>query len=521
MSNSFNAANAATYTGPWSRNVAAHLVRRTHAGNSVNEVNRARLAGSASQAADDILQRAVTAVLPENPVWFSRGPSADIDHLYDIQFRMMNQLYAGGLEARMVLFWTNHFAVSYNNMNDLPGKAPGSYVSHMHTYVRLLQQYGLGNYRELVRRVSKNSAMVYYLNNYNNTRLSPNEDFARELLELFTTGRVDAGGNDNYTEQDVAEVARAVTGWRVNDTTFTAFFDPGRHDEDAKTIFGRTGNYDLDGVIDLIFTEKAPEVAWFLSTKIYTMFVSAEPEPAFIATMAQHCQQVDFNIAELLRMVLKSEHFFDERFRGCRIKSPAEVFLGFLRHVELEPTPVLREYIRLSMQNLNEELLRPDTVFGWDGYNPPSSDGLPGHLAWLNTSLLPTRWNNLTDILFGRNDSGTVYNPVRLVEKITDPDNPFSVATSLARHLLAVPLSLSDIRDVEEPFAGDTMYPPDTTGLSSEEINLAKILLGPIPWYEWRTQTTTSGERYYENALLVQLREFLSYLVQLPSYQHY
>lgn len=509
------------FTGDWTREQAAHLVRRTHIGNAINDVNRARLRLTASAATDDIIQRAAGYVLPENPAWFFRSPSSDINHLYDTQFRMMNQFYAGGLESRMLLFWTNHFAVSYNNMNDLPGKAPGSWVSHVYSYVRLLQTRGLGSYRELVREVCKSSAMVYYLNSYTNTRQSPNQDFARELLELFTVGRVDADGAENYTEQDVAEVSRAVTGWRVNNTTFTAFFDASRFDDGPKTIFGKTGNYDLDGVIDLIFEEKPDKVAWFLCSKLYSMLISAEPDQAYIAALAAHCLQVDFNMAEVLRALFKSAHFYEDRFKGCRIKSPTEVFIGFLRHFEVEPTPVLREYIRVSMQRLNEELLRPETVFGWDGYNPPASDGLPGHFSWLNTSLLPSRWTHLTDMLFGRNGSGSAFTPIQLVEKMTDPDDPFAVARSLGRHLLAVPLELSDIRSVEEPFAGDPALPPDTQGMSAAEINLAKILLGPIPWYEWRSETSPAGQRFYENAINVQLREFLSYLLQLPSYQHH
>lgn len=518
--NTVSSQHLAAYSGTWTRAHAAHLVRRSHMGNSVNDVNRARLRGSAVAAVDDIVSRARSTVLPEAPQWFNQNLSSNIDHMYDIQFRWMNQFYSGGLLERMLLFWSNHFAVSYNNMNDLPGKASNSYVSHMYKYVTLLHTHGLGDYRQLVRDVSKNSAMLYYLNNYNNSPSAPNQDFARELLELFTTGRVDADDNPNYSEQDVAEVARAVTGWRVNNSTLSGFFDASRFDNSSKTIFGKTGNFDLDGVIDLLFEEKGDKIAWFICSKLYSFFVSAEPDRDFIKALADYCLEAEFNISEVLRVLFTSAHFYEERFMGCRIKSPAEVFIGFLRHLEIEPGSETREFIRTRMEALNEEFLRPETVFGWDGYNPPGSDGLPGHYAWLNTNLLPSRWSNLTDMIYGRNSAGGTYNPIALVSKISDPDDPFAVARDLAEHLLAIPLHLADIREVEDNFAGNMNNSPYLEGKSPQEINLTKILLGSIPWYEWRSSTTGSGTRYYTPEKLVQLHEYLSYLIQLPSYQH-
>ena len=123
------------YSGPWDKAQAAHLVRRTHFGNKINDLNQIRLAGSADDAVDLIITEAQNTVLPVDPSWYGNGGSSNILNMYDIQFRWMDQMYDGGLLERMVLFWSNHFAVSYNNMNDLPGKAPGSYVSHVYKYV--------------------------------------------------------------------------------------------------------------------------------------------------------------------------------------------------------------------------------------------------------------------------------------------------------------------------------------------------------------------------------------------------
>lgn len=508
-----------TYQGPWGKAQAAHLTRRTHFGNKVSDLNRLRAFGSAMNAANSLVEEASSSILPDDPSWYTNSNSGDILDMYDIQFRWMDRMYNGGLMERMMLFWSNHFAVSYQNMNDLPGKAPNSYTSHVYKYYKLLQQNGFGDFKELVRSVSKNSAMVYYLNNYNNSAGQPNEDFARELLELFTLGPENKNGAPNYTEGDVAEVARAVTGWRVNNTTLSGYFDGTRFDGDPKTILQKSGNYDLDQVIDLIFDEKASEVAWFLCRKLYVFFVSAEPDNTVIQQLADYCLSVKFNIAEVLKNLFGSAHFYEERLMGSRIKSPTEVFFSFLRQFEIAPNSEIKEYIRLRMQELNEELLRPETVFGWSGYNPPDSDGTPGHYTWLNTNLMPSRWDNLTDLIYGYDGAGDQYDPIRIAEKVSDPSNPFSLAEDIAEHVLSLPLDKVGVRQVDEDFAGNPDLAPDLTGFPPHKINLSKILLGNTPWYEWTANTDFDDNLFYEETFAENLRQYISYLIQLPAYQ--
>ncbi len=508
-----------TYNGPWGKAQASHLVRRTHFGNKINDLNRVRSFQDASQAASTIVDDAINAVLPDDPTWFSSGNSGDILDMYDIQFSWMDGMYNGGFLSKMLLFWTNHFAVSYQNMNDLPGKAPNSYASHMFKYVKLLQTDGFGDFKELVRNVSKNSAMLYYLNNYNNSAGQPNEDFARELLELFALGTTDKNGNPNYTEADVAEVARAVTGWRVIDSNLSGFFDNDRFDSGQKTILGQTGNYNMDTVVDLIFDSKTDDVAWFISKKLYNFFVSAEPDNTAIQLLADYCLSVNFDIGETLKHLFSSAHFYEERFYGSRIKSPIEIFMSFLRQFEIVPTPDLKEFIRLEMPGLNEELLRPETVFGWDGYNPPDSDGSPGHYTWLNTNLLPARWSTISDMIYGGDGATDQYDPIRIAEKVSDPLNPFSLAEDIAEHVLSLPLDQVGIRQVEEDFSGDPNLSPNVSGFPDYKINLTKILLGPIPWYEWTANTDNDGNLYYDDLFAEALRQYISYLIQLPAYQ--
>lgn len=510
----------AVYNGPWTKKEASHLIRRTHFGLKISDLNAALSAGNAENAVNQIIDKALNTSLPDYPSWYLQGPSADILDMYDIQFEWMDSMVNGGLLDRMKLFWSNHFAVSYNNMNALQIKARRSYANHMVNYTRTLQQYAMGDVKLLVRSISKDPAMLYYLNNYANSADSPNEDFARELLELFTLGPIDFDGTENYTEFDVAEVARAVTGWRVLESRLRAVFNEQFHDSGNKTIFGNTDAYNLDSLIDLIFAEKTMQVARFICKKIYSYFVSAESNQEVVNELAQHLVDHNFAIHHVLNKLFKSQHFYDSALLGCRIKSPVELFMTHFRELEIAPDTKRKEYVRIRMQqNTNEELLRPITVFGWDGYNPAKADSIPGHYAWLNTNYLPIRWQTLSDLILVTREDISAFDTIRLIEKISDPTNPIAIASDVAKHLFAVDIENVDIAPVEDDFAGDPAVKPNLAGRSQKEIDLAKILLGPVPWYEWRVQTDASGQLFFDRIFDYLIRNYISYLVQLPAYQ--
>lgn len=511
------------YTGPWTKKEAAHLVRRTHFGLKISDLNAALNAGNSENAVNQIIETALNTVLPDYPNWYQQGPSSDILDMYQIQFDWMDSMVNGGLLDRMKLFWSNHFAVSYNNMNALHIKARRSYANHMVNYTRTIQQYAMGDFKLLLRSISKDPAMLYYLNNYVNSAGSPNEDFARELLELFTLGTTDFNGTKNYTESDVAEVARAVTGWRVNESRLRSVFLAQEHDSGEKTIFGKTDTYNLDTLIDLIFEEKTYQSARFICNKLYCYFVSAEGNNEVVSQLAQHLVDNDFSIDKVLNLLFKSQHFYDSALIGCRIKSPLELYMTHFRELEIAPDTRRKEYIRIRMQqNSNEELLRPTTVFGWDGYNPPKisdSTVVPGHFAWLNTNYLPIRWQTLSDLILVNREDISAFNTIRLVEKISDPTNPIAIASDLAKHIFAVDLENVDIAPIEEGFAGDPAVQPNLEGRTQKEIDLAKLLLGPVPWYEWQVQTDANGQLVFGRIFDYLIRNYIGYLVQLPAYQ--
>ncbi len=510
------------YTGPWNKATASHLVRRTHFGIKVSDLNFVRSFDDAQSAVDELITRASTEPLPDDPAWAKNGASGDILDFYQLQLNWMDRMYNGGLLEKMMLFWSNHFVVGYNSVS---GKAESTYANHMNNYYKLLHADAFGNFKDLVNDVSINTAMLYYLNGYvndgrnisNGDFTEANQDFGRELLELFTMGILDREGNPNYTDSndapygDIQHVAAACTGWRVNNSNFTPFFDDDAFYSGNKTIFGQTANFDLQGVVDLIFDTKPNEVAWYICKKLYTFFVSAEPNEQIIGELADYFVQQNFEIAPTLSRLLSSAHFYDPVFYGSRIKSPVELYLGFLREMEIAPNANLREYMRVNMPGLNQELLNPPNVAGWPGFNPPASDGIPGHYVWLNTSVLPARWSQLAEIAQG--EGGALVDVQDLARKISDPSDPFALALDLARHFISLPLDRVGIRQVDEDFEGGAQEVPQfVRDMPDYEQNLIKILLAGTPWYDW--------SKFYESQTArIMLTDYISYLFQLPAYQ--
>ncbi len=365
------------YAGTWGKEQAAHLVRRTHFGNKVNDLNFVRSFNYAEEAVTELISRASTEPLPDDPAWAKNGPSGDILDFYDLQLNWMDRMFNGGLLEKMMLFWSNHFVVGYNSVS---GKANSSYANHMNNYYKLLHSSSFGNFKDFVNDISVNTAMLYYLNGYINDGSNigsdftqANQDFGRELLELFTLGILDKNGNPNYTDSndapygDIQHVAASCTGWRVNNSNFTAFFDSDSFYNGNKTIFGVTDNFDLNGVVDLIFNTKPDDVAWFICKKLYTYFVSAEPNNQIIQELSDYFVQQNFEIAPTIAKLLSSTHFFDTSFYGARIKSPIELYLGFLREMEITfgtlPTNNGRLIHRLLYTPKQKGLVHAPTLF--------------------------------------------------------------------------------------------------------------------------------------------------------------
>lgn len=265
------------------------------------------------------------------------------------------------LRERMVLFWHGHFTSGYRDVRN-------SY--HMYMQNTLFRRYATGSFRELLHQVSRDPAMLEYLDNNRNRKAHPNENYAREVMELF------ALGEGNYTEQDIREGARALTGWTFAGNHF--FFDARQHDDGPKTIFGRTGNFDGAGFLDLILDH--PACPRHLARKLFAYFAHPFPDEAVVEGLARTLKGADYRVEPVLRQLLRSRAFYSEHAMGTKVKGPVELFVMLHRSLGLDGR-MARGYSFLA-QELGQSLLDPPNVKGW-----------PGGREWITTSTLLTRYN--------------------------------------------------------------------------------------------------------------------------------
>ncbi|MBC3788866.1 DUF1800 domain-containing protein [Spirosoma utsteinense] len=262
------------------------------------------------------------------------------------------------LREKMALFWHGHFACRVRN--------PGA-VQH---YVNTLRQHALGNFGELLMAVSKEPAMLQFLNNQQNRKNAPNENFARELMELFTLGR------GNYTEKDIKDAARAFTGWGFN-AEGTFVFRQFQHDDGPKTIFGQTGTFAGDDVISLLLQQK--QTAQFVTGKLYRFLVNEQDTDAAttqrINTLADRFYGSGYDIADLLETILTADWFYDPANIGTRIKSPVELVAGMQHTLGIRFKQ--KQSVVFIQRTLGQVLLYPPNVAGW-----------PGGRNWIDSSSL-------------------------------------------------------------------------------------------------------------------------------------
>jgi uncharacterized protein (DUF1800 family) len=269
------------------------------------------------------------------------------------------------LTERMTLFWHNHFATSQQKVR---------YTQLMYQQNRLLREHALGNFRQMLHAVSKDPAMLIYLDGANNRKEAPNENFAREVMELFVLGEASQGGN--YTEQDIKEAAKAFTGWSLEREDFTYRFRPALHDTGEKTVFGRRGNFTGEQVLDMMLAK--PEAANFIVGKLWREFVSPEPQSAEHQRIAAAFRASNYDIKVAMRELLLTPAFWDARNRGSLVKSPTELLVGTMRQFGFGYSDTLPLAIRSA--SMGQNLLAPPNVKGW-----------PGGTAWINSTTLLDR----------------------------------------------------------------------------------------------------------------------------------
>ncbi len=278
----------------------------------------------------------------------------------DLGLLWLRQMATTGhpLQEKMALFWHGHFATRVDN----------PYYDQL-----LLQTFragGLGNFKDLLFAVSKSPAMLAFLNNQQNKKQHPNENFARELLELFTLGR------GNYNEQDVKEAARAFTGWSFDEEALFTI-RTGQHDNGIKTFLGRTGDFSGDDILNMLLERR--ETAEFVTRKVYRFFVNEEHvDDTWLVDLSGSFYDSGYDIPALMRAIFTSEKFYQQQNRGARIKAPVELLAGMQRHV---PATFDKERTLINLQRvLGQQLFFPPNVGGW-----------PGGRSWIDASTLATR----------------------------------------------------------------------------------------------------------------------------------
>jgi uncharacterized protein (DUF1800 family) len=309
------------------------------------------------------------------------------------------------LEEKMTLFWHGHFATSYRTIED-------SY--HMFVQNRLFRAHALGNYGTLMYQIIRDPAMLAYLDNNDSRKNQPNENLARELMELFSLGP------GNYTEQDIKEGARALTGYTFEDDRFELRRQ--NHDGGAKSILGKRGNMDGDEFVRAILDQ--PACAYFMSRKLYRFFAADLPERGemdaetaeVLREMANLLRRANYAVAPVIKKLLLSEHFYSERVVNRRIKSPAELVVGAVRSLRT-PTRDLNVLLD-AMGLMGQNILFPPSVAGWDGER-----------SWINTSTLFVRQNILAYLITGKTPRGydastdqQRYDPASIVDRLADSD---------------------------------------------------------------------------------------------------
>jgi uncharacterized protein (DUF1800 family) len=281
------------------------------------------------------------------------------DDLKNLNIRWLDEMVnsEAQLREKMSLFWHGHFACRVIN----------SY--YQQELLQVIRENALGNFKDLLKAVSKSASMLQFLNNQQNRKQHPNENFAREVMELFTMGR------GNYTENDIKEAARAFTGWGFN-MQGEFVFRKMLHDEGQKTVLGKTGNFDGDDIINLLLEQK--QTARYIAKKIYRYYVNDKADEEKVEWLAGRFYQNGYDIKKLLDDIFTSDWFYSEKNIGTKIKSPVELLAG------------MRRLLPMELENEQAQLLFQRTL-GQILFYPPNVAGWPGGKNWIDSSSLMLR----------------------------------------------------------------------------------------------------------------------------------
>lgn len=522
------------YTGAWTQTEVIHLLKRTMFGSKKADIDYFK-ARTMSQAVDELLNP--TAPLPDPPVkeydtsgtittpdtniaagttWVN-DPNNDgtITSRRRASFKkwwmgnMVNQ--DRSVREKMTMFWHNHFATETNDV----GNSQFVYKHHA-----LLRENALGNFKSLVRAVTIDPAMLVYLNGRYNTATAPDENYGRELQELFCVGK---GPGSQYTEADVKAAARVLTGWQPNSTTFTSYFTASRHDKTNKqfsafynntVIAGNAtangGDIELDALLNMIFNTQ--EVSKYICRRLYRWFVyydiDSSVEANVITPLAAILKANNYEIKPVLNALLKSEHFYDPLNQGCQIKSPVDLVVGMIREFNVQFQPAtdymsnygLWNYLVTTVSNAQQNIGDPPDVSGWKAYYQEPQF----YEIWINSDTLPKR-NQFTDTMAvsGYTFSGKkiIIDGTDLVKQLPTPADPNTLVSDLSNILFRVPLSAASLKQIKTDII--------LSGQANDQY-----------WTDaWNLFLTTPGNTANTTTVRNRVRDLIKYFMNLAEYQ--
>ena len=402
---------------PWDLRKVAHLHRRAGFGATRAELRRDLEAGPGESVRR--LLEPTDASAEEQGILdgLRSGAIGSADPRRLRAYWLYRMLFGGDpLRERLTLFWHGHFATSLAKVDS---------VSAMAAQVEALRERALGDYAGLLEAMTADPAMLVWLDGGTSKRDRPNENFAREFLELFTVGP------GPYTEADIREAARAFTGWRpeggrqtVDDADPRFVYEPQSHDDGPKTFFGRTGPWKADEIIRI--TLERPEAARHLARKLYRAFVAedVEPGPERIEPLAEVLRSSGYSIKRTMEVILRSRHFYSASAYRRRVKSPAEFTIGLVRVLDVPRTKVNLLAAASACGRQGQELYAPPNVKGWDGGK-----------TWINSATLLQRLNWTSDVVWGDPETGVPpFDPIAWAESNDVP--PKEAAGAFAELLL-------------------------------------------------------------------------------------
>jgi uncharacterized protein (DUF1800 family) len=519
------------YKGPWGEDQLRHLLRRTQFGVSppmmaqfhkkkMKKVVKALLDDKEDMPAPPVNQYNDDKFTdPDVPVGETWVLATKYDGMNNYRRKgsykdwwLSQMLHQGPtIKEKMVLFWHNHFATETNTIDN---------ARFCYQYNVTLRRYALGNFKEMVKAITLEPAMLRYLNGYVNTKKAPDENYGRELQELFTMGK---GPGSHYTEGDVKAAAHVLTGYKIDYKTFTSHFDPKSHDETDKTFSdfyngkviqgrqGPDGEQELDEMLDMIFAQQ--EVSRFICRKLYRFYVyhdiDERTERDVITPLAETFRSHHYDIQPVLKELFSSAHFYDQANRGSQIKSPLDITVGLCREFQIElpaDTDLDTQYkfwqqMRNQAASMSQNIGDPPNVAGWQAYyQTPEFDKL-----WISSDTLPKR-NQLTDRMVAngfnnKNGAKAAIDVVAFTGTFAHPEDPNAVVDEATARLLAIEVS------------------PETKAFLKTDILLSGLSSDHYWTGAWQGLKDNPEDQGNKKIVTGKLKAFYKYLMNMPEYQ--